>query len=71
VGYFLEGQPEHLLPRVSNDLAQLLVDPQPPAVRSGVPDSHRGLLEGGLEPLLAFAQLFLRDGARPPDPHLL
>ena len=52
VGYVLEGALEEFSAGVADDLAQLLVDPEPAAVG----DTDRGLLEGGPEARLALLE---------------
>src|SRR3989338_5275993 len=51
----LESAREQLLFGISDNLAELLVDSQPAAVRSDVRDAHRRLAECRAETFLAFA----------------
>src|SRR5439155_10455357 len=50
---------EQLVPRVADDVAELVVDPQVAQVERDERDPHGGLVERGAEHLLAFAQRLL------------
>src|SRR5215467_3362423 len=55
----LERPLRQLLPGVTDDVAQLLVDPQPAPLEPHMGDADGRLLEGGPEAFLALAQFLL------------
>jgi hypothetical protein len=60
IGDLLEGLLQQLLAGIAEDIAELVVDPQPPSVQRGVGDADSGLLEGNPETLLTLSKLLLR-----------
>src|SRR5829696_2507745 len=64
VSYVLEGHSHKLLAGVARDFAELVVDPQPPAVRIHMRYADGRLLERGAETLLTLPKGFLS----PPAP---
>ncbi len=57
MGYILKAARQQLRARVAGDIAQLLVDAQPPAGGGSLCHADRGLIKGGAETFFAVDQL--------------